>query len=432
MKKSFLLLAALFVFTGFSHAQEGIKAVKKAGRQLTNFNLEGDETKLTQAMELIEKAFESDEVANSAKAYQVKGDIYATMARKIVDLSILKGSEEVKDKDISVGIKAVDAYKKAYELAEKKFEKKDAIEGMVNLEKNIIENVGIIAYQNKDWKTAYNAFQATIAASNFLSSNGSETSLDAQKIEDLMINSVSVAAQKDSGLDLGSIVEKAIGMDIKNATLYQMAYTAFAETDKAKAIEYLTQGVKMFPDDSGLLFAQINYYLAEGKLEALIDKLKAAIQAEPDNASVYGVLGNTYDQLYGKMADEGNTEKAEEYFNGALEYYTKATEIDPKSFNSYYGIGVLYFNKAAKFGKQLNELDSDFSAAGIKKYEDLKAKMNGFYEESFPYLQKAEEINPNEPAVLDALKEYYARTGKLDKSAEYKAKIEAIQAGGGN
>ncbi len=430
MKKSFLLFVALFVFAGFGQAQEGMKAVKKAARSLVTYNLDNakNKEKLTEAVTLIDKAFESDEVASMAKAYQVKADIYSTSASSIVNESIISSSEAVKDKDLSVGVKAVAAYAKAYELAEKKFEKKDAITGMKSLQ-NIIENVAIVSYQNKNWKTAYDAFQATISLSNFLTDAGEESIVTPEKIKDLMINSVSVGAQENSGIEMGPIIEKSIKMDIQDPSLYQIAYSTFADTDKEKALMYLNKGVELFPDDSGLLFAQINYYIGEGKLEALIDKLKAAIAKEPDNASVSATLGNVYDQLYSKTADEGDEAKAEEYFNGALDYYTQATEKDPNSFSSFYGIGALYFNKAAKYGKQLNELGSDYSAEGIKKYDGIKAKMSELYDQSLPFLEKAEAINPKDGLVLQALREYYARTGNLDKSNEYKARIDALEGG---
>ena len=432
MKKSLLLFAALFVFASTGHAQEGMKAIKKAARSLGTYNLNPAENgdKLNDAKDLVLSAFDSDEVKASAKAYQVKGDIMATLAGNTVKTSLLTPDDEaLKMADYSTGVQAFEAYKKAFDLAEKKFEKKDALAGLVKLEQ-IIENIGIVAYQNKNWKGAYDSFQATIGVSDYLAAAGEETIIDATKKEDLIMNSVSVAAQEGSGIDLGPIVEKALGAGMENPTLYQIAYTAFEKTDKEKAVKYLKKGAELFPEDSGLLFAQINYFIGEGKLEMLIDKLKAAIKAEPDNASVSATLGNVYDQLYGKTADEGDEAKAEEYFQGALEYYTKAKEIDPQSFNSYYGIGALYFNKAAKYGKLLNDLGNDFSAAGIKKYDDTKAVMNGFYDQSLPYLQKAEAINPKDGLVLQALREYYVRTGNNDKSAEYKARIDALQAGG--
>lgn len=431
MKKTLLLFGALFVFVGMANAQEGIKAIKKASRFLVSYNVDqtANADKLTEAKDLVMAAFESDEVKNSAKAYQVKGDVFSKMASKVVNAALLD-PETAKDADMTLGVEAVNAYMKAYELAEKKFEKKDAVAGLKFLDNSLSENMGIVAFQNENWKAAYDAFQTTLSLGDFLKGIGEESNLTTEKMEEIMVNSVSVASQENSGVELGPVIEKAIGMNIQNPTIFQLGYNAFEKTDKTKALNFLTKGIEMFPEDTGLLFTQINYYLTEGKLELLIDKLKAAIVAEPENAGVYSILGNTYDQLYSKMKEEGNEEKAEEYFNGALDYYNQATKIDPNNFNSYYGLGVLYFNKAAKIGAELNEIGSDYSAEGIKKYDALKEKMTGFYEQSFPFLEQAEKINGEDPSVLQALREYYARTGKLEKSNEYKMKIEKITGGG--
>ena len=430
MKKSFLLLFALFCFVGTSFGQAtGLKAIKKAGRALSTYNLDtkANADKLQEALELVNTAFESEEVKSDAESYLVKANVYSTVSNSIVNMSVLN-PESAKGKDYSLATKAVDAYQKAYMMAEKKFVKKEALKGMSNLE-NIIENLGIVAYQNESWKDAFESFKGAISLSNVLKEAGEETRVDDKVKEDLIMNALAVGSQPNSGVDISSTLEEAIDMGINNPSVYQIAYSTFEKTNKEKAVDYLNKGAALFPEDSGLLFAQINYYIGEGKLEVLIDKLKAAIAAEPDNASVYATLGNVYDQLYVQATDEGNAEKSAEYFDGAKEYYLKATEIDPQSFNSYYGLGALYFNKAAKVGKELNDLSSDFSAAGIKKYDAKKAEMNSFYEESFPYLEAAEKINPNDPLVIQALKEYYVRTSQMDKADIYKAKMEAIQSG---
>lgn len=430
MKKSFLLLVALFVFAGVSHAQDGMKAVKKAARALSSYNLDpaANADKLTKAKDLIMTAFETEEVKSVGKAYQVQGDVFAAVSKSAVNPAILDIAADVNMDEINLGVKAVSAYQKAYELAEKKFQKKDAIKGLKAME-GLLGNLAYVAYNKKNWSSAFDIFQTTISCSDFLKEIGEESTVTEESRTELMMNSLSVGSEEGSGIDIAPVVEKAIGMDIKEARLYQIAYNAFAETDKEKAVMYLDKGAELFPEDPGILFAQINYYIGEGQLEILIDKLKAAIKAEPDNATVYSTLGNVYDQLYTKESKEGSAEKAQEYFDGALEYYGKATEKDPKAFGAYYGIGALYFNKAATYGSKLNDLSSDFSAAGIKKYENLKKEMIGIYDASLPYLEKAEAINPKDGLVLQALKEYYARTGKLEKSAEYKAKIEALGAG---
>lgn len=44
------------------------------------------------------------------------------------------------------------------------------------------------------------------------------------------------------------------------------------------ALKYLNAGRSRFPDDTGLLYAEINYYIKEGKLDVLIDKLKKLLK----------------------------------------------------------------------------------------------------------------------------------------------------------
>lgn len=426
MKKLFLLLFVLFGFVSISFGQTGMKAIKKAGRLLSTYNLDpkANADKLTEALSLLETGFEDEEVQSNAAAYITKGEVLSTQANTMINEAILN-PEAGKGKDFSVGIKAYESFKKAYELAEKRYQKKEAMKGLQKLEA-IVENMGVIAYQNESWKDAFKSFKSAIALSDFITSAGEESVVDAEKKQDLLMNSLSVGALEGSGIDISSTVDEAIAMGIENPSIYQIAYATFEKSDKEKAVKYLEMGIAMFPEDPGLLFAQINNYIAEGKLEALIDKLKAAIATEPENATVYATLGNVYDQLYVKASDEGNEEKATEYFNGALKYYTEATDIDPESFNSYYGMGALYFNKAAKVGKDLNELSSDFSAAGIKKYDAKKAEMTSMYEKSYPYLEAAEKISPEDPLILSALKEYYVRTNQNDKAGEYKEKLEKV------
>ena len=208
--------------------------------------------------------------------------------------------------------------------------------------------------------------------------------------------------------------------------VYEALFNMASEKDITKAMEFLDAGRKANPDDNGLLFAEINYYLKVGQLDVLTDKLKAAIAKEPDNVSVYTTLGNVYDQLNQKERAAGNIEKADEYFNSAFDYFTQALAKDPKNFDATYSQGALYYNKAASMTTKLNELGNDYSSAGTKKYNAIKAEMDGYFKQALPYFLKAEELDPKDQNTMIALKEIYAREGQLEKSAEYKAKIEAL------
>ena len=96
---------------------------------------------------------------------------------------------------------------------------------------------------------------------------------------------------------------------------------------------------------------------------------------------------------------------------------------DPQNFDATYSIGALYYNKAASMTSELNKLSNDFSAAGTKKIQCHQiGNGRNFFEQGLPFFQKAEELDPNDLNTMIALKEIYARKGKMDKAAEYKAK----------
>lgn len=435
MKKIFLLFAFVGLF-GTIQAQSPLKMVRKAKRLFGSYKLDpaNSADKLAKAQEMMMEAFESDEVKADLKSNQALGDILMTVSQNQINAAVLDNTK-MGDVDFGIVQKALGAFKTAQSLAKKKYQIKDALKGIGNLE-SILENAGLIALQSGKYEDAFKVLSSLLEASDILKVGGKTSILDQEvenngkkypKINDIISYALNAGAQPNVNVDISPMLNKAMDLNISDPTIYQVAYMKYKDSDKVKAAEYLNKGRELFPDDSGLLFAEINKYIEDENLEGLIEKLKMAIEKEPDNASVYSTLGNVYDQLFSKAKEEGNEEKATEYFDGALEYYKKSIEVEPKSFNSYYGIGALYFNKAAAVAKEMNEVSNDFSAAGVKKYQELEKQMKGYYNESFPYLQKAEELSPDDPLVLTALKEYYARIGDLTKSSEYKKRLEAMK-----
>jgi len=212
----------------------------------------------------------------------------------------------------------------------------------------------------------------------------------------------------------------------EHALVYEALFNIKSEANAEEGLKYLEMGRTKFPDDTGLLFAEINHYLKSGQLEILTDKLKVAIEKEPNNTTVYNTLGNVYDQLYQSEDKAGNTAKSKEYFDLAYDYYSQALGIDDKNFDATYSIGALYYNKAASYTDKINELSNDFSAAGTKKYDAMKAEMDAQFEKAKPYFITAEQLNPKDGNALIALKEIYARSNDFEKVNEYKAKIEAL------
>ncbi len=433
MKKILIAAFSLLFVVGSIQAQEYKKILKKASKTLGKYNLNPGENadKLAEAIALINQAFESEEAQNSPKALVTKGKIYTEIAAAEIREKLLSTDPEAKLATPDASTIALSAFTKAMNMDPGKGEVKDALRGLKELEGHL-NNTGAIAYESKDFTGAFANFDGSLKARDLLLANKKKSRLDEQ--EGMLDSQIFTAAmtgyyakEYENCLPyLESIYAK--GSD--EAAVYDALYNIKSQQKAENALEYLEEGRKRFPDDTGLLFSEINHYLQAGKLEELTTKLKTAIEKEPDNTSVYVTLGNVYDQLSTKELEAGNTAKANEYFDLAKDYFTQTLEKDPSNFDAQYSLGAQYYNKAASMTETLNKLSDDYTPAGTKKYNAAKAEMDGLFEKALPYFLKAEAAadakgTPDRNTLI-ALKEIYARKNDLEKSAAYKAKIDAL------
>ncbi len=425
MKRLLLAFAGLFLI-GTSTFAQGEKSLKKASKSLSKFTSDfSNKAALEEAKAFIEEAFQDEEVANSAKSWNTRGDIYYNIADAQMKQKLLNPAFETSDE--TAAIQAVDAYAKGLELAQKGGDKKNAIKGLRKAE-DILNNVGIDLYQGEKYVQAFKNFEAEIRASKLLRGNGEKSRLDEGTLYTEKVYFAGItgfyAENYERAIDL---LKEAEETGTSEGSLYQLLYESYANLDKSdEGLMYLEKGREIFPDEAGLLFSEINYYLSKGELSAMIEKLEAALEKEPDNVSVLLTLGQVYDQLHVKKNEEGDAEKATEYFNSSLKYYTKAVEMNPEDFDLNYSIGALYYNKAASFTPSLNEAANDFSVEGNKRYDEIKEEMASYFDKALPYFLKADELNQTDKNTLIALKEIYVRKDMYDKSNEYKDRLEAL------
>lgn len=428
MKKFLIFCVSILLVGANVMAQDGKKDFKKANRLLGTYNLDptANADNLIEAKDLIEQALEDPEVQEMSKAWALKGKIYNEMIGKELNKRILQPDHEITN--LGDAIIAYEALMKAAETAEKNFETKDVM-STLRTTAGHLSNAAITAFQAKDYHNSFTNFAKTVQLDEFFTSNGEEPSFadDAQRKEQVFYTAVSgyYGGEYDEVLPW---FEKAIEMGEPDPFIFEGLYNIYKDKDEEKAIMYLNQGREMYPDDTALLYAEINYMVSKGMLEDLISKLESAVEKDPENISVYTTLGSVYDNLSTQATKDGNKEKAQNYFDKALEWFNKAIEKDPNNFDALYSMGALYYNKAASMTDALNELANDFSAEGNKKYDALKGQMDNLFNQAFPYFLKAEEINGKDLNTLIAIKEMYARQGNLEKSNEYKEKIEALEA----
>lgn len=422
----FLTLILAFSFQSLS-AQEYKKQLKNANKTLGKYYLEPAENMaaLNEALSTISDVFTTPEAQADADAWNTKGQIFneiasAEMIKYDMD-SKMGGSYKLATPD--AGLQAMAAFKKAIETSIKKSQVKDALEGLKQTE-NHTNNIGIVFFQMQDWPQAYKNLNASYEIHKLLKNNETPSRLNSEDVlKDHLFYTAVAAYYGENSAEAEELFSMLYTMGSTESLVFEGLFTLTVEKDETKAMEILEAGRKANPDDSGLLFAEINYYLKAGKLQVLTNKLKAAIAKEPDNVSVYTTLGNVYDQLNQQERQAGNDDQADMYFNEAFSYFNQALEKDESNFDATYSLGALYYNKAAGMTSKLNELSNDFSSAGTKKYNALKAEMDGYFQKALPFFQKAEQIDPSDLNTMIALREIYARSGELDKAEEYKKKI---------
>ena len=439
MKKLIIGLLSIMLLVGTTQAQdvkalqkEAKKNLTKATRSFGTYNMDPSNNKgdLGVAKEAIDAALMNEEGMKMVKAWQVKGQIYNEIATQEATMKQL-GMEDTGEipKVDNAALEAFNAFNKVLELGEKKYEKKEAAKGM-KISQNNLRQIGVMRYDAKDYSASFESFLAVLQAHDIVKENGETSVLDDEEDgynSQMYITGLS-ALNANRAEDAKEYFEKLYEIEYDKPAIFEALYKIKGGSDNPEAYAFLDKGRQKYPDDVSLLFADINHHLKTNQLDVLIGKLETAIEKEPGNVSLYSTLGNVYDNLYQKEMDAKNEEKADKYFQLALDNYQSALDKKPDFFDAIYSIGALYYNRAAAMTTELNGF-SDFSKKGQEKYDAMQKSVQDQFDSALPFFKKAEKMNPSDLNTLIALKEIFARKNDFDTSNEFKARLEKVQAG---
>ncbi|MEO5905406.1 MAG: hypothetical protein ABIQ11_01680, partial [Saprospiraceae bacterium] len=423
MKKFFLFLFAL-VLTGSIMAQDPAKDIKKAARLMGTYNLDptNSSDKLEEAIMIADAAMNDAATKGDPTAWQTYGEVFMAAVDKDVIANVTNNEATIAYP--SAPAKAFNGFKMAAQLADKSFQVKDAMKALSSGIQNIYY-LGSALYQKGNFAAAYDAFQATYDGYSLLKKNNEPTTFSTDEHPKSLYYSGLCAQQAGLTTEARDVFKQMVDEGSNEPGVYEALFGMYVKENPAEAERILAIAREKFPDDTGILYSEINYYLAKGELVSLVSKLEKALAIEPNNVSVYVTLGQIYDKLY---QDNAPTDPvaSEEHFMKAMSYYERGLEKDAKNFDAVYSIGALWYNKAAAYSTELNNLSSDYTPAGNKKYEAKKAQMDDAFMKALPHFVRAEEINPKDFNTLVALKEIYARQDKLDLVEQYRVRIEGL------
>ncbi|MDR1667277.1 MAG: tetratricopeptide repeat protein [Bacteroidales bacterium] len=299
---------------------------------------------------------------------------------------------------------AIKAYQKAKSLDEKgKLTKK--IEEAYNGINRDLEAKAFNEYALKNYKGAYDDAQEKIALNNFFGKIDtafyyyagyfayalSEAGENMWKESISNFDNALLYGYKETGENAGLI--------------YTMLYNSCtALGDTLKGLSYAEKGFQQNPDDIGLIYIMINYYMNRKENQKALDYIEKAKINDSKNALLYFVEGSLHDKL-------GNKEKA-------IEAYDMAISIDPSDYGYHYNKGVVYYNSAVKLMEEADKITNN------AEYEKLKSLADDEFYKAIPLMEKALELHVGDRDVMETLKSLYFRL--RTKYPEMEAKYESI------
>jgi tetratricopeptide (TPR) repeat protein len=431
MKNFFLGLLVFFAFAQMTNAQDDPeKTLTKAGRALGSYNVDpsNNADKLQEAVELITLAEAAEINQSKLKLWQVKGEIYNALADK--DLTaMMMNAEGFSPQHPDAPITAGSAFIKALELAVKKYEKKDALDGLSEAASKL-NNLGNYFIQAQDYAQAAKVLDFVIVADAALRQNEGKPAIQDTSMDNHKYVVAFCASASGNSTRASELFKELYDAGSDEPNVYaSYANLLMKEGDEAGALAVLEKGRAKFPSSTDILFASINYYISKQQFDMLETLLKEAIAAEPNNPSIYTALGNVYLNLFNQeFSKGGDSDLSKKYFDESLSYFSQASEIDPNQFDAVYSIGSLYFNKAVELIKRASSLG--LSKADQEKYSQLIKQSGELMSTALPYFQKTESLEPNDTNTLIALSEIYARMDDLEKSKLFKERLQVVREGG--
>jgi len=383
MKKFLLLIAAI----GISYV-----AMPQKGK-VTSAQNYIDQGILDKAKENIDQALVDEKSKDWYNTYIVKG--------QLCQASFKSDNPKFKTLYADPLAEAYASYEKAMELDPKGTAKKKMLTGTVynSLAVNFY-NQGSARFEAKDYAGALKSFESQIKIT--------ESEIYIGVVDTGMYYNAGLAAVNSAKYNEAvKYFEKCAEMKYMGITPYfnmSEAYLALGDTAKAESV--LTGLNSKFPNNKNVTLQLIDLYIKSNKNEEALKYIKVAKESDPNNASLFFAAGIIY--------------LNENKYDEAIPELVKSIEIKGDLFDTQYGLGAAYINKAAEMFKAANEI------MDVKKYSEAIDLANSVYAKALPYMEKAHELKPDDIFAMRSLQELYYRLKMTDKYTIIKAKLDAI------
>lgn len=265
------------------------------------------------------------------------------------------------------------------------------------------------AVNGKDYQTALKYYQILLDSDY----TGETTELVATNKTTGEVEAFDNITVRNIALKSGEFIkpEDRVTSSKKGEILRNMTLIYLEQGNDEKATALMKAARIENPDDVYLMRAEADMSYKMGDIARYNELMNKIVASDPENPEIYFNLGVG-------SAEIGNSEKA-------IEYYNKALELKPDYEAALINIAVLKLGTEDKLVEEMNSLGN--SRADNKRYDELKEERQNIYTETLPYLQTALKLNPNSKDVVRTLMNIYSQLADDAKFKEMKAKLETLE-----
>lgn len=423
MKKILITAAVIFEITAVFAQKNQVQSAYNYSRA---FDRNGKCSELQNGLEAINSAINDETTKTWAKTWMYRGNLYYSVLLPTTDKNCKDLYKEALDEATDSYLKTLVLNFQDPELKKLDLNKEDGSDVMkfftaLNNNSKVDDqefmmtimggrmsglageyaNKGIENFQAKEYKKAQENFGKSMMLNQLTG-----------KMDTVMLFNTALASEyaedNEAAKELyNTLIQLKYNIDGNGPSLYQSLSRIYKkEGNKEKSLEVLQAGRKAYPNNQGLIFEEIDYFLQADKAEDALVSLNTAIELEATNAFLYYVRGTVQEKLNNKDA--------------AILDYKKSLELDPKQHDAAYNLGAYYFNKAVDKINEANDLPLNQS----KKFEAMKAEAKKDFESAIPYVEMANIAKPEDGDTATMLIKLYTQVGEYEKAKELKAKYQ--------
>ncbi|WP_293304841.1 tetratricopeptide repeat protein [Pedobacter sp. UBA5917] len=359
MKRVFLsIFLAGAVSAAFAQKSEVTAAKNDWGLfQLTSANAS---TPLAKKLESLAKGLAHTDKAIADEKSKVMPEAWSYRALFASSAAILDSTSTANaDANLKIAQNAV--------VEAKKLDTKGSEKDNINLAEtniiNAVRNGGVIAYNKKDYKTAYEKFVAATVINPQDTSMYLNAGIAARNIE----NYPDMITQFKKVIALNSPQSKDLYSEILNAVLSK-------QKDTTAALAIIKEATAKFPENTDWIKTETQIYIDRGDAAKSEQMLTALAAKEPNNPNYQVLLGN------------------------------------------------IYFSQALKLQNDRNKID----AKKVKEFNEVTAKMNALLDKSLPFYKKALEVDAKNQGALETLKTIYGFRNDTKNYEDIKKRLDAL------